>query len=123
MSRGHDRERLVRLLLEAGGGPRPGPWWCARAAGSLGDADIVAARPQPWSGSLPSDGRSADLLLVEVKSTAAGPYEHFGPADRAELRAAAALAGAQAWLCWIPKARPGVAGVHGCWLPAREWPA
>lgn len=98
MSRGHDRERAVRRLLEAE------DWWVCRAAGSLGDADLVALKP----------GRRP--LLVEVKSTAAGPYEHFRPKDRADLRWAGALAGADVTLCWWPPRRQPV------WIAASEWP-
>lgn len=98
MSRGHDRERAVRRLLEGE------DWWVCRAAGSLGDADLVALKP----------GRRP--LLVEVKSTAAGPYHSFGPKDRADLRWAGALAGADVTLCWWPpRGKPK-------WLPASEWP-
>lgn len=98
MSRGHQRERAVKLHLEND------DWWVTRAAGSLGDADLVALK----------DGRRP--MLVEVKSTAAGPYEHFQPADRARLRFAAGLAGADAVLAWWPprgKLR---------FIPANEWP-
>lgn len=97
MSRGHDRERQVRVQLEADG------FWVIRAAGSLGDADLVAAKP----------GR---LLLVEVKSTLT-PWSHFGPADRHALLMAAEKAGGEAWLAWWPKR-------GSCsWLPSWEWPA
>jgi hypothetical protein len=41
-------------------------------------------------------------MLVKVKSTARGPYEHFGPAERARLADAAEKAGAAAFLCWRP---------------------
>jgi Holliday junction resolvase len=84
VSRGHDRERAVKRLLESQ------DWWIARAAGSLGDADLVALK----------DGKRP--LLIEVKSTAGGPYERFGPKDRADLRFAARLAGASAVLYWWP---------------------
>lgn len=84
MSRGINRERQVRRLLEADG------YWTCRAAGSLGDADVIALKPD------------VPPLMVEVKSTAGGPWEHFGPADRAELLAAAERAGARAVLCWWP---------------------
>jgi hypothetical protein len=58
-----------------------------------------------------------EARLVEVKSTAAGPYAHFPPADRERLRAAAALAGAEAWLCWWPpRGKPR-------WIAEAEWPA
>ena len=98
MSRGHDRERRLRDLLYTDG------WWTARAAGSLGDADVVALR----AGDTPR--------LIEVKSTARGPYHSFGPADRIALRAAAHKAGAEPWLVWWPPRRPPT------WIHARSWP-
>lgn len=84
MSRGHDRERAVRRVLE------DDDWWTCRAAGSLGDADVVALK----AGMKPR--------LIEVKSTAAGPYEKFGPKARADLLFAAQVAGAVAELAWWP---------------------
>lgn len=98
MSRGHDRERAVRRLLE------DQDYFVARAAGSLGDADLVALR---------AGSRS---LLVEVKSTVAGPYHSFSPKDRIDLLFAAKLAGADAVLCWWPP--------HGkpMWIPPEQWP-
>jgi Holliday junction resolvase len=98
MSRGHDRERAVKRLLQTQ------DWWVARAAGSLGDADLVALR---------SDRRPR---LIEVKSTAGGPYERFGPHDRASLLWAAKMAGAEAWLAWWPPRGKLV------WLHSSEWP-
>lgn len=98
MSRGINRERQVRVLLEDAG------WWVTRAAGSKGDADLVALKA----------GRTPHL--IEVKSTTRGPFHDFRPADRADLSAAAAHAGAEAWLCWWPprkKAR---------WFAEHEWP-
>jgi Holliday junction resolvase len=98
MSRGHDRERAVaRLLADEA-------WWVARAAGSLGDADLVALR----AGFPPR--------LIEVKSTSK-PYERFGPAERTRLRGAARRAGAEAWLAWWPirKREP-------VWLHELDWP-
>lgn len=99
MSRGHNRERQVKALLEND------DWFVTRAAGSLGDADLVALK----------DGYRP--RLIEVKSTARGPYEHFGPKCRADLRFAAQLAGAVAELCWWPpRGKPR-------WIPSEEWPS
>jgi Holliday junction resolvase len=98
MSRGHDRERAVRRLLEAE------DWFVARAAGSLGDVDLVALKV----GYRPR--------LIEVKSTAGGPYERFGPKDRADLKFAARMAGAVALLCWWPPRGKPV------WIAENEWP-
>ena len=97
--RGHDRERAVKALLEAD------DWFVTRAAGSLGDADLVALRV----GDRPR--------LIEVKSTARGPYHGFGPKARADLLFAARMAGARALLCWWPP--------HGkpTWIDSSEWPA
>ena len=98
MSRGHDRERRVKAWLEAR------DWLVVRAAGSLGDVDLVALR----------DGYTP--LLVEVKSTAGGPYERFGPAARAELLLAAEIAGARATLAWWPPRG------QLKWIRSDEWP-
>lgn len=84
MSRGIQRERQVRRVLEDEG------WWTSRAAGSLGDADVLAGK----AGEQPR--------LIEVKSTAQGPYEHFGPKDRADLLAAAKKTGFRAELAYWP---------------------
>lgn len=98
MSRGIDRERKLRAALEVDG------WWTCRSAGSFGDADVVALK----QGEIPR--------LIEMKSTAAGPFEHFGPADREELIAAAVKAGAIPWLVWWPS-RKGPR-----WIPVTAWP-
>lgn len=96
-SRGHQRERAVRdWLLER-------DYWVCRAAGSLGDADLVALK-------------AGDRRLVEVKSTAQGPYERFGPADRERLLFAAELADCTPWLAWWPP-RGKLK-----WIGASEWP-
>lgn len=99
MSRGHDRERAVRRELEAQG------CWTCRAAGSLGDADIVALR------------RNKPPLLIEVKSTKAGPFHSFGPRDRRELLEAAERAGADCVLAWWPPRQPLQ------WIRPEEWPS
>lgn len=96
--RGTQRERAVRDYLSER------DWLAFRAPASLGCADVIALK----------DGYRP--RLIECKSTAAGPYEHFGPADRERLRAAAEMAGADAILAWWPSR----GGLH--WIPSREWP-
>ena len=83
-NRGVQRERQVRDKL------RDDDWIAFRAPASLGVADVVALR----AGNTPR--------LIEVKSTAAGPYHSFGPKERARLSEAARRAGAVAQLIWWP---------------------
>lgn len=100
--RGIHRERQVRRLLAAEG------YWTSRAAGSFGDADVIALKARPGGG--------CDALLVEVKSDIAGPFAHFGPAARAELISAAVKSGARPVLCyWPPHKKPR-------WIDVSEWP-
>lgn len=96
-ARGIDRERRVAFSLRADG------WTVVRAAGSLGVADLVA-------------GKEGRTMLVEVKSTAQGPWEGFGPKDRLALLDAAHGAGWEPWLVWWP-----ARGVE-TWIGAEEWP-
>jgi Holliday junction resolvase len=98
MSRGITRERALKAVLESQ------DHFVVRAAGSLGNADLVALK----AGKRP--------MLIEVKSDAHRPYTHFGPARRAELRLAAELAGADAWLVWWPPYRDPV------WISSDSWP-
>jgi len=75
-----------------------------RAPASLGVADVVALK----LGKKPR--------MYESKSTLT-PYAHFLPADRFALRAAAAMAGAEAILYWHPsRGKPKE-------IPSSEWPA
>lgn len=99
MSKGINKERQLKRELEADG------WWVGRAAGSLGDADLVALK----AGETPR--------LIEVKSTARGPFHGFGPADRRELLEAAKRAGADAWLAWFAPRKPAA------WLSPEDWPS
>jgi Holliday junction resolvase len=104
-SRGHDREReLVKQLGGEG-------WLAFRAPASLGVADVVAMRRVDVP-----PGLASEVRLFEVKSTAGGPWERFGPSSRALLSAAAARAGATAWLAYKPP--------RGSWLfvPEEQWP-
>lgn len=98
-SRGHDRERKVRETLEAIG------WWVSRAAGSLGDADLVALK----QGELP--------MLIEVKANVSGgPFMNFRRPEREALIAAAVRAGAIPWLAYWPSRKPLR------WISVAEWP-
>ncbi len=97
-ARGTQRERAVRDWL------RDRDWIAFRAPASLGCADVVALR----AGSRPR--------LCEVKSTAQGPYEHFGPEARERLREAARMAGADAFLAWWPPRG------ELRWIAEGEWP-
>jgi Holliday junction resolvase len=109
-SRGHDRERAVKKVLEAEG------WVVLRAPGSLGTFDLVAMRGKIEELDPRRSRVIPELRLIEVKSTAQGPYEHFGPEDRAELLAAAERAGGVAELAYWPsrgKLR---------WIKSSEWP-
>jgi hypothetical protein len=40
--------------------------------------------------------------MIEVKSTAAGPFHSFGPKDREEILVAAEKAGLDPWLAFWP---------------------
>jgi Holliday junction resolvase len=96
--RGIQRERdLVNALRDEG-------WFALRAPASLGVADVVALK----------DGERP--RLTEVKSTKAGPYAGFGPADRKALAEAADRAGADAFLYWHPPRRKPQ------WIPRSDWP-
>lgn len=107
-SRGIDRERRVKALLEDEG------WVVMRAAGSLGICDLIALRQE-------SDGLGGPpyigAMLIEVKSDIGYPFRHFGPGKRRALIAAADRSGAEAWLAWWPPRRPGPE-----WIPTTRWP-
>ena len=103
-SRGNARENAVARLLRDEG------WIVGSMRHSEGGGDLIAAR----SVALPFV-RSV-VRLVEVKSTAAGPWEHFGPRDRQLLLDYAKVAGATAWLAWWPPRKKIQ------WIPPEEWP-
>jgi hypothetical protein len=96
--RGIARDRKVRDLLAED------DWFAVCSRGSHGCADVLAIK----LGKRPR--------VIQVKSTAAGPYHSFGPKERAELSFVARLGGADALLAWWPPR--GV--LH--WLPESEWP-
>jgi Holliday junction resolvase len=97
--RGTQRELAVRDWF------RDRDWLAFRAPASLGVADVVAMKVGERS------------RLVEVKSTHRGPYHGFLPADRARLKLAAELAGADALLAWWPPRGELV------FIPSDAWPA
>jgi Holliday junction resolvase len=94
--RGLNRERRLRQILAEDG------WVVVR--GSKGVVDLVLLK----AGDLPR--------LVQVKSTAQGPYERFGPDERAELVALAEAAGGAAFLIWWPPKRGWK------WIASTEFP-
>lgn len=96
--RGINRERQVAAQMAESG------WWVMRAAGSKGVADLVCLH----------QGRTP--MMLEIKSTTAGPFSGFGPAEREALLDAAALAGASCFLVWWPR--------HGKaeWFGVDQWP-
>lgn len=100
-SRGHSRERDAKRLLHGQG------WWVARAAGSLGDADLVALKAiqiEPEHVGL----TFSEARLIEVKANVdGGPYMNFRTVSRNELEGAAEQAGATAELLyWPPREDP-----------------
>lgn len=97
--KGAGRELRVKEHYERNG------WVVYRSAGSHGPADLVALK----------DGLMPEL--IQVKSSAAGPFAHFGPAEREELRDEAIKAGARAVLAWYPPDRKGVRFLH-----VHDWP-
>lgn len=58
----------------------------------------------------------AEVLMIEVKTTAQGPFERFGPTQREALILAAKLAGATPLLVWWP------ANGERRELTVAEWP-
>lgn len=74
----------MKKKLEAEG------FWVVKAGGSLGEADLVALKA----------GQKG--LMIEVKSTSAGPYHSFGPEKREALFDAAEKAGLDPYLVYWP---------------------
>jgi hypothetical protein len=91
---GNTRElRVMDMLAEEG-------WLCASRRHIGGAGDVLAIRSYVDIGS--AKGEGIDARLIEVKSTAGGPWERFGPADRQALVETAEEHGAEAWLYWWP---------------------
>lgn len=92
--RGSFLELECKRLLEAEG------WLVVKAGGSLGNADLLASRRHGVSEPPTYFPDCAQVLLVQVKGTAAGPFNAFGPKERAELLSDAEKAGGRAVLAW-----------------------
>lgn len=94
--RGRSRELRVADELRREG------WVAYRLAWGQADVGALKAGHRP--------------LLVQVKSTAGGPYERFGPRARLALLHEAVCAGADCVLAWWPK--------HGelRWIQPLDWP-
>lgn len=123
MSRGHDRERDIAAQMW------PLGWVVVRAAGSLGEIDLVCTRRNPDF--MPRGGRVhlgrrfvvTQTLFVEVKSDKLSPYANFSPLDRRELCDVSCKAGALPILAWWPPGRRAGRGSHKIdWIPPWEWP-
>lgn len=80
-------------------------WETVRSAGSHGEADIWAAKS------------GYPLRLIQVKSNVAGPYAHFGPAERRTLLEQGKRTGADVELCWWPPRK------QPKFIPPEDWPA
>jgi Holliday junction resolvase len=113
-SRGTQRENLVKDWLEERG------WIVGRAAASLGAADLMAMRDELMLPMIDSFFIPNGKLLVQVKSTKAGSFAGFGPADRAELLLAGEKAGADVVLCWTPPCQGKKIELH--WIWPEDWP-
>lgn len=85
--RGYDFEARVRTSLENDG------YWCIRASGSKGIADLVAIKP-------------GQILLVQVKRTTTGRLD---PQERAKLCELAAKLWAEPIVAYQPKVRGPIA--------------
>ena len=97
---GRNAEVDLMLLLEAEG------WVCGSRRHIGGAGDILAVSV------------SQRTRLIEVKTTAGGPYERFGPADREALSRTAAAIGADAYLVWRVTPRD-----EWKWLSKAVWPS
>ena len=115
-SKGADRERHLKKMLEADG------WVVVRCAGSKSAVDLWAMRRTPVAESRPMSsiltlaGTLSEAMAIQVKGNTGSPWMNFRREERAELGLIAAKAGASAWLVhWPP---------HGeCrWYAESEWP-
>lgn len=96
---GHQRERQVAARLTAES------WYVMRAAGSHGEADLIALKAERRP------------MMLQIKGTAGGPFSGFPPAERAALLDAAQRAGAVPFLVHWPKRG------KERWYGVDEWPS
>jgi Holliday junction resolvase len=99
-SRGAALEHRAKRLLEKEG------WAVTRGAGSHGCADLWAAKAANYIPDWWFTVRAPHLRLIQVKGSAKGPFEHFGPKDRQALLDLAAQTGGSAELWWWPPRKP-----------------
>jgi Holliday junction resolvase len=83
-----------------------------RAPASKGEFDVIEVTAYEDF----EKKRLPRVRLFEVKSTKAGPYAGFGPADREALLNEANRVGAEAYLCWWPVRK------EPQFIPSRDWP-
>ena len=95
--RGNAFDLRVTRNLEADG------WLVASRRHTAGPGDLLAVR-------------AGIIQLIECKTTARGPYEHFGPRDRAAMIEAEQQFRLGAWLAWRGPRQ------QICWIPSTEWP-
>jgi Holliday junction resolvase len=114
---GNARELKVMAVLAEEG------WLCASRRHIGGAGDVLAIR---YALNVSSDGISAtvigvEAMLLEVKSTAGGPWERFGPDDRRDLIETAERHGAEPWLYWWPPRRE-LQRIHSSEFPPNRQP-
>jgi len=97
--------KIARILREQG-------WVVGSMRHSLGAGDLIAVRQFE---ELPLQ-KVAEVRLIEVKATKRTPFQAFLPAERKSMLEYAALAGATAWVAWLPPR----AAIR--WIPSEDWP-
>lgn len=112
--RGSFLELECKRILEEQG------YLVVKAGGSLGSTDLLASKRHLSFRNGPcvrlTGEPLAEVLLVQVKGTAKGPFHSFGPAERAELLADAERAGGVAVLAWRAPRKKWE------WLYPDSWP-